>query len=142
MRRVVITGLGVVSPVGIGKDSFWQNLLNGVSGAVRLEDVTCCSLFGHHEFGAQVVCEASDFDPKVHHVPSEYHAADRFIQFAFASAHQAFHDAQLDRYLWDASRAGITFANAICGTQTLDLEFTKATQNGQNAFASEEVSPY
>jgi 3-oxoacyl-(acyl-carrier-protein) synthase len=142
MRRVVITGLGVVSPVGIGKDSFWQNLLNGVSGAVRLDHVTCCSLFGHHEFGAQVVCEVSDFDSATHHVPSDYHSADRFIQFAFAAAHQALHDAQLDQYAWDASRVGITLANAICGTQTLDLEFTKATSKGQEAFHSEGVSPY
>ena len=79
MSRVIISGLGVVSPVGIGKDAFWQNLLNGVSGAIPLDRVTCCSLFGHHEFGAQVVCEASDFDPGTHHVPPTYHSADRFI---------------------------------------------------------------
>lgn len=142
MRRVVITGLGVVSPAGIGKDRFWQNLLNGVSGAVAIEDAKSCNLFGHHEFGASVVCEASDFDPETHHVPQAYHSADRFIQFAFAAAHEAFHDARLDQHDWDASRAGIALANAICGTQTLDLEFTKATNWGQEGFHSEGVSPY
>jgi 3-oxoacyl-(acyl-carrier-protein) synthase len=142
MRRVVITGLGVVSPVGIGKEIFWHNLLRGVSGATNLDNVTCCNLFGPHEFGAQVVCEVSDFDPRIHHVPIAYHEADRFIQFAFAAAHQAFHDAHLDRDSWDALRVGITLANAICGTQTLDFEFTKATNGGKDHFHSEGVSPY
>ncbi|GCE21259.1 hypothetical protein KDK_50590 [Dictyobacter kobayashii] len=142
MRRVVITGLGVVSPVGIGKEVFWENLLQGHSGAINISDVNCCSLFGHHEFGAQVVCEASDFDPNTHHVPQAYHTADRFIQFAFAATHQAFHDSKLDQHSWDASRAGITLATAICGTQTLDLEFTKATNYGQEGFHAEGVSPF
>jgi len=142
MRRVVITGLGVISPVGIGKDLFWQNLLNGTSGAITLDRVTCSSLFGVHEFGAHAVCEVSDFDPTVHHVPSAYHTADRFIQFAFAAAYQAFHDAQLDQEGWKALRAGIVLANAICGTQTLDLEFTKATNKGQDGFHAEGISPY
>jgi 3-oxoacyl-(acyl-carrier-protein) synthase len=142
MRRVVISGLGVVSPVGIGKEVFWPNLLKGVSGAIALDQVTCCSLFGHHEFGAQVVCEASDFDPATHHVPSPYQSADRSIQFAFAAAHEAFHDALLDQSSWEPSRAGIALATAICGTQTLDLEFTKATNSGQESFHAEGVSPY
>jgi 3-oxoacyl-(acyl-carrier-protein) synthase len=142
MRRVVISGLGIISPVGVGKETFWQNLLEGVSGARTLEQVTCCNLFGQHEFGAQVVCEATDFDPTLHHVPPAYHTADRFIQFAFAAAHQAFHDAQLDRDTWDSTRAGITLATAICGTQMLDLEYTKATNKGQEPFHAERVSPH
>lgn len=142
MRRVVISGLGVVSPVGIGKETFWQNLLNGVSGEVALDQVTCTSLFGHHTFEASVVCEASDFDPSKHHVPAAYHEADRFIQFAFAAAHQAFIDARLDRSTWDASRAGMTLATAICGTQTLDVEFIKASNWGQDALHAEGVSPF
>lgn len=142
MRRVVISGLGVVSPVGIGKDAFWQNLLMGKSGATTLANAVCCDLFGHHEFGANVVCEASDFDPKLHHVPEEYYTADRFIQFAFAAAHQAYHDAHLDQGSWDATRAGVTLATAICGTQSLDAEFVKATNWGKEAFHAEGVSPY
>jgi 3-oxoacyl-(acyl-carrier-protein) synthase len=141
MRRVVISGLGVVSPVGVGKDVFWQNLLNGSSGATTLERVMCCSLFGHHAFEAQVVCEVSDFDLDAHHVPPAYHSADRFIQFAFAAAHQAFHDAHLEKGAWNPTRAGITLATAICGTQTLDLEFTRATNMGQEPLHAQGVSP-
>ncbi len=142
MRRVVISGLGIVSPVGVGKEIFWQNLLEGVSGAKSLEQVTCCNLFGQHEFSAQVVCEATDFDPILHHVPPAYQTADRFIQFAFAAAYQAFHDARLDQGIWEKTRAGITLATAICGTQMLDLEYTKATNKGQESFHPERVSPH
>lgn len=142
MRRVVLSGLGVISPAGIGKEAFWQNLLDGVSGAVALESVTCSPLFGHHEFGVKAVCEVSGFDPVIHQVPTAYHSADRFIQFAFAAAHQAFLDAHLDQGSWDASRVGVTLATAICGTQTLDLEFTKSTNEGKESFHSEGISPF
>jgi len=79
MKRVVISGLGVVAPIGIGKDAFWKNLQEGVSGATTLANATCCNLFGHHEFGAQAVCEVADFDSSVNHVPSAYQSADRFV---------------------------------------------------------------
>jgi 3-oxoacyl-(acyl-carrier-protein) synthase len=142
MRRVVISGLGVVSPVGIGKEVFWQNLLRGVSGEVALDQATCSPLFGHHEFDAHVVCEVSDFDPETHHVPAAYHEADRFIQFAFAAAHEAFRDARLHQSSWDAERAGITLATAICGTPMLDAEFIKASNWGQEPLHAEGVSDF
>ncbi len=142
MRRVVISGLGVTSPVGIGKEAFWHNLLNGVSGGITLDHATCTPLFGHHVFEAQAVCEVAGFDPHIHHVPAAYHAADRFIQFAFATAHEAFLDAHLDQSHWEPSRAGITLATAICGTQMLDAEFTVATNWGQEPFHAEGVSPF
>lgn len=141
MRRVVITGLGVVSPIGIGKKTFWQHLQAGVSGAIALTNVQSCELFGQHKFKAQVVCEASDFDPEVHHVPQHYHAADRSIHFAFEAAYQAFHDAQLETSTWDTTRAGIILATAICGTQTLDREFVRATHRGKDPFHAEDISP-
>jgi 3-oxoacyl-(acyl-carrier-protein) synthase len=142
MRRVVISGLGVVSPVGIGKEIFWQNLLHGVSGETSLDQATCSPLFGHHVFDARVVCEASDFDPETHHVPAAYHEADRFIQFAFAAAHQAFLDANLHQDSWDAERVGITLATAICGTSMLDTEFIKASNWGQEQLHATGVSPF
>ena len=139
-RRVVITGLGIISPVGVGKEEFWRNLLDGVSGACTLDQVTCCSLFGHHEFGSQVVCEASDFHPEEHHVPPRYQQEDRFIQFALAAAYQAVQDAKLDAK--DRQSAGVALATAICGTQTLDREFVKVTEMGTQPIRSEGVSPH
>jgi len=142
MKRVVISGLGVVAPVGIGKNAFWKNLQDGVSGATTITNVTCCDLFGHHDFDAQVVCEVADFDPSANHVPSAYQSADRFIQFALAGTHEAFHDAQLQASRWDNTRAGVTLATAICGTQMLDSEFVKTTNMGKEAFYSEHISPH
>jgi beta-ketoacyl-acyl-carrier-protein synthase II len=142
MRRVVITGLGVISPVGIGKEAFWNNLLKGASGATTLDRVTCCSLFGQHEFGAQVVCEVENFHPEEQNVPPTYRSMDRFIQFALAAAQQAVQDAYLDPKAIDNSRAGVILATAICGTQTLDLEFTRATNRGKEPLHAKGVSPH
>jgi 3-oxoacyl-(acyl-carrier-protein) synthase len=142
MRRVVITGLGVIAPVGVGKQAFWSSLREGVSGATTLDRVSSCGLFGQHEFGAQVVCEASDFAPDEEMVPPAYRSSDRFIQFALAASHEAVLDAGIDPAAIDSTRAGVILATAICGTQMLDLEFTKATDRGQRFFDSSRVSPF
>lgn len=138
MRRVVITGLGIISPVGCDKETFWRHLLAGVSGATALKDVACSPLFGHHEFGANVVCEAKDFDAS--QVPEPYRAMDRSIQFALAAGQQAVRDAGLDQK--QLREAGVVLATAICGTQTLDEEFVKVTAMGQTPIRAQEVDPY
>ncbi|HTK10039.1 MAG TPA: beta-ketoacyl-[acyl-carrier-protein] synthase family protein [Ktedonobacteraceae bacterium] len=142
MRRVVITGLGVVSPVGIGKEQFWQNLSQGVSGGISLEQITSSPLFGHHTFGAQVVCAVEPFIPEEQHIAPEHQTKDRFIQFALAATQQAWQDAQIDRETIDPERVGVTFATAICGTKTLDEEFVKVTAMGQQPIRSAGVSPH
>ena len=76
-RRVVITGLGVISSVGIGKEGFWQNLLGGVSSVTSFDRATCCPLFRFHSFQTQVIHEATDFDPVEQGVPPEYQHMDR-----------------------------------------------------------------
>ncbi len=140
-RRVVISGLGVISAIGNGKDAFWRGLLAGASGETPLSEVTCCSLFQHHSFDAQVVCEVKDFDPLAHNVPADCLDMDRSIQFALAGAHQAMQDARLEE-LDDCERAGVVLATAICGTQTLDKEFTKVTGMGSHPIHSAGVSPH
>lgn len=142
MRRVVITGLGVISPIGTGKDAFWTNALRGTSGAILLERVTCCDLFGQHEFGTQAVCEVSHFDPKQHQIPPRYWPMDRSIHFALAGAAQAFYDARLDSTAWERTRAGVALATAICGTQSLDREFVRATSKGHERLNPDAVSPH
>jgi 3-oxoacyl-(acyl-carrier-protein) synthase len=141
-RRVVITGLGVISPVGIGKEEFWQNLCKGVSGATTLDRVTCTDLLGQHEFGTNVVCEVKNFQPHEHDVPPEYQSMDRFIQFAVATAHQAVHDAHLDPESLDTTRIGVILATAIFGSQTMDREFIKGTNYGQEPLRSQGISPH
>jgi 3-oxoacyl-(acyl-carrier-protein) synthase len=139
-RRVVITGLGIVSPVGCDQGTFWRRLQEGVSVATTLDQLTCCPLFGHHAFQAQAVCEVRDFDPAVWSLSSEEQQLDRFVQFALAGAQQAYEDAHLAQV--DASRVGVVLATAICGTQTLDKEFVKVTDRGSHPVRAEGVSPH
>lgn len=141
MRRIVVTGLGVLSPIGIGKDEFWANALQGRSGATTLDRLSCCDLFTTpQDFGAQVVCEVPAFDPITQGVPSQYHTADRFVQFALAGARQAADDAQLAQGGWNTTRAGVVLATAICGTQTLDRDFVRATRGGRTSLQPTAVS--
>ena len=139
-RRVVITGLGVISPVGIGKEEFWQNLRRGKSGATTLDRVTCTDLLSHHKFGANVVCEVKDFRADEHDVPLEYQSMDRFIQFALATAHQAVQDAHLNPKSLDTKRIGVVLATAIFGSQTMDQEFIKGTNYGQEPLCPDGIS--
>lgn len=143
MRRVVISGVGVVSPVGIGKEEFWQNLLKGISGEVALEHITSSSLFKEIHFeGIHVLCEASNFDPIQHYVPAAYHNADRLTQFAFSATEQAMRDARLDRSSWDPERAGITLGTAIGGIKFLEEEFVRVTNQGQEPLRDDNLSPF
>jgi 3-oxoacyl-(acyl-carrier-protein) synthase len=141
-RRVVITGLGVISPVGVGKEEFWQNLREGKSGATTLDRVTCTNLLGQHEFGASVVCEVKNFRVGEHDVPPEYQSMDRFIQFAVATAHQAVQDAHLNPESLDTERIGVILATAIFGSQTMDHEFIKGTNYGKEPLHSQGISPH
>jgi 3-oxoacyl-(acyl-carrier-protein) synthase len=142
MRRVVISGVGVVSPAGIGKEEFWHNLLNGRSGEVAVEQITSSSLFQDIHFeGIHAFCEASDFDPALHYVPTAYHDADRITQFAFSATEQALRDALLDPHSWDPERAGISLGTAIGGIKLLEEEFVRVTQQGQEPLRDDALSP-
>src|SRR5262245_39079041 len=95
MRRVVLTGLGVVSPLGIGKDAFWQSLVCGRSATKHLSQVKSSRLYDRFEFESQVIAEVEDFDPERLGLPAEARRLDRFIQFAVAGALQAIDDSGL-----------------------------------------------
>jgi 3-oxoacyl-(acyl-carrier-protein) synthase len=130
MRRVVITGLGVVSPLGVGKDEFWAGLAAGRSATKHLSKVTSCDLYERFDFGSQAVAEVEDFDPAV--VPEEVRRLDRYIQFAVAGAQQAIGDSRLDPTQLDRDRFGIALATAICGTRQMESEFVTVTDEGRN----------
>ena len=81
-RRVVITGMGAVTPFGLGVDKFWNSLIEGKSGVTRIENM---SLEGHAvTFAAEV--KFKDFDPDVLIGPKEAKRMDRFTQFAIVAA--------------------------------------------------------
>ena len=90
-RRVVITGIGVVSPLGSDLKSFWENLVNGKSGIRRITQ------FDASTIDCQIAGEVADFNPSLYFKnPKDVRRADRFSQFAMASAKLALEDSGLD----------------------------------------------
>lgn len=131
MRRVVISGLGVISPLGIGKENFWNGLVAGRSATKHLSQVTSCQLFEEFDFTSQVIAEVEGFDPEAFKLPKDVYQQDRYIQFALAGALQALQDAQLDVKQVDSERFGIALSTAICGTRRMEEEFIKVTNRGR-----------
>ena len=80
MRRVVVTGIGAVTPFGIGKDAFWEGLANGRSGVRRI------TRFDASELASQIAGEVPDFDPLQFMDRKDARRMDRFTQFAVAAA--------------------------------------------------------
>src|SRR2546422_7500223 len=88
-QRVVITGLGAVAPNGIGKDAFWDGLINGRSGISRI------TRFDASQFPCQIAGEVSDFEPTLYMDPHEARRMPRVSQFAVAAATMALDDSGL-----------------------------------------------
>jgi len=113
LRRVVITGLGAISPLGNSVNTFWENLKNGVSGAAPI------TKFDTTNHKTKFACEVRDFDPA--HFEMERKEArkyDLFTQFAFGAAIQAVKDSGLNFDELDKNRIGIIWGSGIGGLQT------------------------
>lgn len=135
-RRVVITGLGVVSPNGIGKDKVWDGMINGRSG-VRMVDGFDVSVFN-----TKIAAEVRDFDPfKLGLTHEEAVRMDRYVQFGVVAADMAFKDSRLDLAKADPQRCGVCLANAICGTKYMEEEFALVTDDGKNPIDPSKVRP-
>ncbi len=135
-RRVVITGIGVISPNGIGKDNAYQAFISGKS-AVKLVDGFDVSIFN-----TKIAAEARDFDPfKLGLTHEDVMRMDRYVQFAVASAKMAIEDSALDFPKENPERIGVSLANAICGTKYMEEEFAMVTDNGKNPIDPSKVRP-
>lgn len=104
--RVVITGLGAVTPLGTGVDTYWENVVEGKSG------VDYISQFDTSECPAKIAAEVDDFDPRDHMDRRTAKRMSRFIQFAIASAQMALEDAKLDLSKEDPTRVGLEVGSA------------------------------
>ncbi len=136
-QRVVVTGIGVISPNGIGKENVWQAMITGKS-AVRLVDGFDVSLFN-----TKIAAEARDFDPfKLGLNHEEAVRMDRYVQFAVVAANMAFKDSGLDCEKEDPERIGVCLANAICGTKYMEEEFSLVTDNGTKPIDPRLVRPH
>jgi len=112
LKRVVITGIGTVNPLGNSVEEFWKNLKNGVSGAGRI------TRFDPSNHKTQFACEIKDFDAEKYIDRKEIRKHDLYTQFAFASSQQAIEDSRLELDQIDHDRVGVVWGAGIGGLET------------------------
>ena len=123
-RRVVVTGVGLVSPLGIGTEETWQGLLAGRSGAGPITHFDA----SHHS--THFACEVKGFDPLAWMDKKDVKKADRFIQFAIAAADLAVKDAGIAVAPAEAGRVGVFIGSGIGGFATIEREHEALMKGG------------
>jgi 3-oxoacyl-[acyl-carrier-protein] synthase II len=122
LKRVVVTGIGALTPIGNNLDEYWTNLLNGVSGADAI------TLFDASKFKTRFACEVKGFDPTNFMDRKEARKLDRFAQLALVASDMAVVDAGISKENVDVDRVGVIFASGIGGLRTFQEEVTNFAQ--------------
>ena len=130
LHRVVVTGIGVVSPVGNTLEGTWNNLVNGVCGIAPI------TLFDTTDYKAKVAGEVKNFEPRDYMTKQEILRSDRFTQLAVAAAAQAVEESGVIGTV-DPARIGVYFGSGIGGINTMTKEHAKLLNKGPAR-----VSPY
>ncbi|MDO8885357.1 beta-ketoacyl-ACP synthase II [Candidatus Oleimmundimicrobium sp.] len=130
-RRVVITGLGPVTSIGIGKTAFWESLIKGKSGIGEI------TFFDSNDFSSRIAGEIKNFEPKDYLEAKEARRMDRFCQFALAAATLALKDANLKITDSIADKVGVIIGSGIGGIKTLEEQHKILLQKGPKR-----VSPF
>ncbi|MBO6296573.1 MAG: beta-ketoacyl-ACP synthase II [Prevotella sp.] len=133
LKRVVVTGLGAVTPVGNTPEETWKNLINGVSGAAPI------TLFDSSKFKTQFACEVKNLDINDYIDRKESRKLDRYTQLAIISAMQGVKDAGLDLEKEDLNRIGVIYGVGIGGIKTFEDE---VTYYGQHMEDGPKFSPF
>ncbi len=124
-RKVVITGMGVVSPVGNDLETFWKSLTNGITGIRHIQH------FDVSNYDCQIGGEVRDFDPKpFFNNPKDIRRTDRFAQMALAAAKMAMQDAGMDLERVNRDRFGVNVSSGIGGLKTLEDQHTTLLTKG------------
>ncbi len=130
-RRVVITGTGIISPVGNNTEDFWKNIINGANGAAPI------TKFDTEKFTTKFACEVKDFDHLHVFDAKEARRMDLFTQFALVAAYEAAENSGIDFSKIDPNRAGCITGSGIGGLQSLETEHEKYMNAGPRR-----VSPF
>ena len=125
-RRVVVTGLGAITPVGNNVELFWNNIKNGVCG------IDFIKAFDTEKFKAKLAAEVKDFNPEDYMEKKEAKRLDRFCQFALAAAAQAVSDADFDMEKINKERFGVVVGSGIGGIGNIESEKVKLIERGPN----------
>ncbi len=131
VKRIVVTGAGVVTSLGCDLDSFWNNLLSGKSGVQRV------SQFDPECFPSQIGSEVLDFDPTRWMEPKEVRRNDRYTQYAMAASKMAIEDSGINISLLDKERFGVLIGSGIGGMQTIENQMRNLINKGPR-----KVSPF
>jgi len=123
-RRVVVTGLGIVSPVGNAVPEAWENVLAGKSGITRI------TRFDPSRLASQIAGEVKDFDIAQYVSPKEARRMDTFIHYGMAAGLQAWRDAGVTLSAEDAERAGVNFGSGIGGLPLIEHTHDELLKNG------------
>lgn len=130
-KRVVITGLGCVTPVGTGKDLFWTNIKNGVCG------IDTITRFDASSFQTQIAGEVKDFNPEDYISKKELKRMDRFTHFAIASSDMAVKDSNMNLDAVDKEKMGVIIGSGIGGVETIEQQHKILLEKGNRR-----VSPF
>ncbi|MGL4361738.1 MAG: beta-ketoacyl-ACP synthase II [Cellulosilyticaceae bacterium] len=131
-KRVVITGLGVVSPLGNTKETFWNNVKQGTCGIDRITKFELIE-----GFDVTLAAEVKEFDATRHMEKRDLRRLDLFSQYAIYAAKEALIDAKIDMNEEDATKVGVIVGSGIGGVATIEQEATKLIQKGPKR-----VSPF
>ena len=130
-RRVVITGIGLISPLGIGNDATWQGLLEGKSG------IGCITKFDPTNFACKIAGEVKGFNPEDWIEKKEVKKSDTFIHYAIAAAQMAVSDSGIDTKKEDADRFGVIIGSGIGGLPLIEEMHQKMLERGPSR-----ISPF
>lgn len=130
-NRVVVTGIGVITPIGIGKDVFWEGLKAGRSGVDQITQ------FDTTDFPTRIAAEVKDFNPEDYLDRKEARRMARFIQFAVACAGLSLKDSGLDLGKVDLNRVGVSVGSGIGGVKTMEDQARVLIEKGPKR-----VSPF
>lgn len=130
-RRVVVTGLGIISPVGNDIPTMWDSIVQGKSGIARITS------FDPSKFDSQIAGEVKNFDPLKYISLKESKRMDRFVQFAVASARQAFSDSRINISKEDPYRVGVLVGSGVGSLHTMEEQCKIYTSKGPS-----KISPF
>ncbi len=126
LKRVVVTGIGALTPIGNNVQQYWEGLKNGVSGAARI------TKFDPEKFRTQFACELKSFDLNEFIPRQEARKMDNFAQYAVVASDEALKDSGLDLEKFDKNKAGVIWGSGIGGLKTFEEEVMYFAQNGEN----------
>ena len=122
LKRVVVTGLGALTPIGNNVSDYWDALITGKSGCANI------TYFNTEKFKTKFACELKNFDPLKHFNRKEARKLDRFAQYALVSSDEAIEDSKLNLDEIDKFRVGVIWGAGIGGLETFQNEMTNYSE--------------